>query len=101
MLAAGRLDQLLRSVWNDANDPSSELFLPAVGKAREIIADHRKLLGLDAPQEILVTSPTQRELDAFVASVVVKELPTVGNADITESEAEIFDAELVDEPETA
>lgn len=86
LLVAGRLDTLLRSVWPDATEPSSDKHLAAVGRARELVADYRKVFGIDAPQEILVTSPTQRDMDELVAGVIEGTLPTVGNADIVDAE---------------
>jgi hypothetical protein len=42
----------------------------AVSKAREILADHRKLFGLDAPTEVIVHNPSAAELEEWVAGVV-------------------------------
>lgn len=69
-LAGARLDRLLRSVWGKAIDDKSPEQMVAVSRARDLVADHRKLFGLDAPTEIVVHNPTQAEIEAWVASVV-------------------------------
>lgn len=89
-LASSRLEALLRSVSTKAKDESSPEHLAAVGKSREIIADWRKLHGVDAPTEILVSTPTQREIDDLVGIHVAQQLPDV-------EEYDIVDAEIVDE----
>jgi hypothetical protein len=69
-LAGARLERLLRSVWTKAVDPDSPEQMIAVSKAREILADHRKLFGLDAPTEVIVHNPSAAELEEWVAGVV-------------------------------
>lgn len=91
-LVSGRLDSLLRSVWEKAHDDDSPDHLPAVGRARDLIADHRKLWGLDAPMEVMVTSPTQRQLEDWVARVLSTQTPPVDDFDIV-------DADIVEEDE--
>ena len=91
-LANARLERLLRAVWPKAVDPDNPEHLLALTKAREVIADHRKLFGLDAPTEVVVHNPTATELEAWVARVVTQTLPQV-------EEYDILDAEIVeDEP---
>jgi hypothetical protein len=89
-MAATRLEGLLRSVAPKAKDQTSPEHLAAVGRYREIVADFRKLYGLDAPSEVLVSTPTQREIDDLVGRHVAQQLPDV-------EEADIVDAELVEE----
>lgn len=96
-LVARRLDTLLRGLWTKATDSDSPEHLSAAGKAREVIADYRRVYGIDAPQEILVSSPTQRDLDAFVAAVVSNSLPAVGNADIVDADVLADDDEFTAE----
>jgi hypothetical protein len=45
-MAGARLDRLLRAVWSKAIDTENPEQLVAVAKARDIVADHRKLFGL-------------------------------------------------------
>ena len=85
-LAGARLDRLLRSVWSKAIDTQSPDQLLAVSKAREVIADHRKLFGLDAPVEVVVHNPTQAELEAWVAKVSQVAIPKVPEYNIVTGE---------------
>ena len=82
MMAGKRLERLLRSVWPKAIDPEHPDQLPAIGKAREIIGDHRKLFGLDAPTQIAVHSPAESEIAAWVATVVNHGKPALEEGDI-------------------
>lgn len=84
--AGQQLNRLLRGVWSKAIDPDNPEQLQAVGKARELLADHRKLWGLDAPTEVIVTSPSEAELDAWVAKVFASQTPDVPQYDVIEGE---------------
>lgn len=86
LLVHGRLNALLYSVSAKAMDESNPEHLAAVGRYREIVADQRKMWGMDAPQEILVTNPTQREIDDWVGLTVSKGLPNVVEDDIVDAE---------------
>lgn len=89
-LAGQRLDRLLRAIWPKAIDPDHPEHLLAVTKAREVIDRHAKLYGLDAPTEVVVHSPTQQELEAWVTTVVAMSAPPV-------EEFDIFDADVVED----
>lgn len=89
-LAGQRLERLLRGVWSKAINPEDPEHLLASTKAREIIGQHAKLFGLDAPTEIVVHSPTAVELERWVAQVV-----TVGQPQV--EEFDIFDADVIDD----
>lgn len=65
-----QLSRLLRSLWSKAIDPDHPDHLIANSKARELIADHRKLYGLDAPSEVIVHNPTTTQIDEWVARVL-------------------------------
>lgn len=91
-LAGARLERLLRGVWPKATDPEHPEHLYAMTKAREIIAEHAKLYGLNAPTEIVVHNPTQAELEKWVSLVLT------GSTPHTVIEADIIDAETVEEP---
>lgn len=69
-MADKRLETLLRGIWNKAIDTNSPEQMTAVSKAREIIADHRRLFGLDKPTEVAVYSPSEAELQEWVAEHV-------------------------------
>lgn len=66
---SARLLRLLRSVWPKATSPDDPEHLPAIKVAVGIIDRHIRLLGLDAPTEILVHNPTIAEIEAWVATV--------------------------------
>ena len=81
-MAGRRLERLLRGVWPKAINPEHPDQLPAIGKAREIIADHRKLFGLDAPTQVAIHSPAESEIAAWVSTVVNHGRPAIEEADI-------------------
>jgi hypothetical protein len=86
-----QLQRLLRSVWPKAINPDEPEHLIALTKARELIGDHRKLYGLDAPTEVVVHNPTVHELEQWVARVVTHSIPVV-------TEFDILDGEVIDDP---
>lgn len=91
-LANVRLERLLRGVWAKAIDPNNPDHLVAMTKAREIIADHRKLFGLDAPTEMNINNPGAQELEQYVNFLISKGTPAL-------EEADIFDGEWEEEDE--
>lgn len=91
--AGARLERLLRGIWTKAIDPENPEQLVALGRAREIIADHRRLFGLDAPAEIIVHQPTRAELEQWVAKVTALESPPVEELDVLDVEWEDTDVE--------
>jgi hypothetical protein len=92
-MAGARLDRLLRGVWAKAIDPVNPEQMVAQSRARELIADHNKLFGLNAPTEMVVHTPTQSELEDWVLRMTATMVPIV-------EEDDIFDAEVVSEIET-
>jgi len=91
-LANRRLERLMRSVWAKATDPRHPEHLAAVGKAKELIDRHIRLYGLDAPAEMIVHNPDSGEIEAWVLSIMAQSQPDL-------VEADVLDAEVVDEPE--
>jgi hypothetical protein len=79
-----QLNRLLRAAWSDAIDPKSPDQMVAIGKCRDILADHRKLWGLDAPAEVVVHNPTDHEIQAWVLQIVAG--PPVPEYDIIDGE---------------
>jgi hypothetical protein len=67
---AARLERLLRGVWNKATDPTNPEHIPAARVALAFIDRHARLLGLDAPTEVVVYTPTTTEIDQWVAHIV-------------------------------
>lgn len=91
-LEAARLDRLQRSVWAKATDADHPEHLQAVKVAQSLGESRRKLLGLDAPAEVTVRTPTQDELDRWVAEVTAS---TVGPLALLE--ASVVDVEITAE----
>lgn len=87
-IAGARLDRLLRGLWAKAIDPNCPDQLAAVSRARELIADHTKLYGLAAPAEVVVSTPTQTELEEWVLRMTATMVPTTEEADIWDVDPE-------------
>ena len=71
-MAQGHLSRTTPSIWS------------AVSRARDLVDRHIRLWGLDAPTEVVVTSPTQEQLDAWVARVVSQQTVEVEEYDVVE-----------------
>lgn len=89
-MAGQRLDRMLRAVYPKAIDPEHPDQFAAIDRARALVADHRKLYGLDAPTEMVVHNPNQSEIEKWVSEVLSAQSPEV-------QEADIFDVEIVDD----
>lgn len=89
--AGMRLERLLRAAWSKAIDEDNPEQMIALSKAREVIADHRRLFGLDAPTEVIVHQPTRAELEEWVARMASASGPRV-------IEEEIIDVDWEDVP---
>lgn len=93
-LAVERLDTLLRQVMPKALDPDSPDQMVAQQRAREHIMSQAKILGLEAPTEMVVHSPTLNELEAWVAQAMATR--TDGHE---LEEPDIFEIEVVEDAE--
>lgn len=67
---AARLERLLRSVWKKAIDHEDPEHLAALDKARGILSDHARLLGLNKPSEVIIHNPTMVEIEQWVAQML-------------------------------
>lgn len=85
-VSGARLERLLRGIWAKAIDPNSPEQMTAVSRCREIIADHNKLYGLSAPTEVVVSTPTQTELEDWVLRMTAEMVPDMAEPDIWEGE---------------
>lgn len=85
-LAGKRIERLLRGVWAKAINDAHPEHLAAVDRARLLIDRHAKLYGLDAPTELVVTSPSQQELERWVSTVISTSSPALDEADILEAD---------------
>ena len=80
------LEELRKSVWAKATNPESDEHLVAVRAAVSVIDRQAKLHGLDAPSEVVIHTPTQTELDQWVATMVEQTMPQLEEGDIIEGE---------------
>jgi hypothetical protein len=64
-----RLERLLRGLWKKATDEEGEEQLAAARTALAVIDRHAKLYGLDAPTVHAIYSPTQTEMEQWLAGV--------------------------------
>jgi hypothetical protein len=69
-LESRRLERLLQSVFKKATDDEDPEHLAYVRAALAIIDRHARLVGADAPQEMVVYNPSQREMDEWIATMV-------------------------------
>lgn len=91
-----RLEALMASVWAKATDPYCDEHLPAIRTAVTIIDRHARLHGLDAPSEVVVHTPTQTELDQWVATMVAQTMPQLTEGSIGfDDDDDIVEAEVV------
>lgn len=65
-----RLMGLLRPLYAKATDMDDPEQIPASRAALAVVDRHAKLMGLDAPTEVVVHNPTTTEIDAWVAQVL-------------------------------
>lgn len=81
-----RLEALIYSVWDKATDPDCDEHLPAIRTAVTIIDRHAKLHGLDQPSEVIIHTPTQTELDQWVAAMVSHTMPDIIEGDVIDDD---------------
>lgn len=89
-----RLNKLLLSCWSKATNPEDEEHLQYMRMALAIIDRHSRLMGADAPSQMVVHTPDQKELVEWVTNMA-NQVTAEGVA----REAEIIDAEIEEEGE--
>lgn len=67
-----RLERLLRGLWHKATDEESDEQLAAARTALAVIDRHAKLYGLDAPTVHAIYSPTQTEMEQWLAGIAAQ-----------------------------
>lgn len=82
MLVGARLERMLRAVYPKAVDPDHPEQMPAQREARADIVEYVKLFGLAAPAEVVIHTPTAKEIAGWVGRVATADLPDVVEADI-------------------
>jgi hypothetical protein len=88
---AARIMRLMRGVWGKATDPENPEHLPATRVALALIDRHARLMGLDAPQEVVVYTPTTTEIDQWVADMLTRS--TDGQFDVKEPDVILGETE--------
>jgi hypothetical protein len=86
--ASAQLDELLVGIMQKATNPFDDEHIVAVRAAVTIIDRRIKLYGLDAPTEMIVHTPTQTELDQWVATMVQHTMPALAEADVIDVESD-------------
>lgn len=86
-IESARLDRLLASVWTRATNPNNPEQLQYNRRASEIIEQHTRLHGLNAPSVLAVINP-----DAEKFSQVLDELKRATEGDV-DPEGDIFELE--------
>lgn len=94
LLTHMRLERLLLSVWEKANDANNPDQVAYVRSALSIIDRHARLLGLDAPQQMVIHTPDARSVTQWVEYMVSQ----VTGGEIL-AESDIIDAEEVGDDE--
>lgn len=77
-----RLLKVLEPVMHRALDTSDPEHLAAVRTAVAVIDRRIRLMGLDAPTQIAIHTPTARELEAWVTRMAAIEVPAIEEADV-------------------
>lgn len=86
------LGRLLTSCMRRATNPHDPDHLGYLRVTLAIFDRQARLYGLDAPTNLVVHTPTQREIDQYVATV--RQLHLVAAGDV---EADILDAEIIED----
>jgi hypothetical protein len=81
------LDALLAAVWPKATDVTHIDQLPAIGRAVSLLDRKIRLHGLDAPTEVVVHTPTQSEIEAWISAQVRHTMPALQEPDIVDVES--------------
>lgn len=92
-MAGDRLDRMLRGVWKKATEPENPEHLAAVDRARLLIEQHTRLFGYEAPKKASDKNATEAALEAWVGRMIQMQMPAL-------EEANIFDAEVIEEEES-
>jgi transposase-like protein len=64
-----RLERILQSLWRRATNDKDEQHLAYARTALAVIDRHARLVGADAPQEMVVYNPAGQEIEAWVAQM--------------------------------
>lgn len=93
-LESRRLERLLQGVWRRATNETDPRQMEAARVALAIIDRHARLHGLDAPQQMVVYTPEQQEVDRWVKAMAAQVRGQTAPA-----EAEVIEVEWEDVPD--
>lgn len=92
-IAGRRLEQAWRSLHDKINDPTHPDHVAAVNAGIKVIDRHAKLMGLDAPTELIVTTPSGQEMQEYVDGLMEQQRLLEGTTGIALEEADVLEAE--------
>jgi len=93
LMAARRLENMLRPVMKKALDENHEEHLAAVARAQGLIKQWTDLYGLEAPKQVVVTNPTSEMIDAYAERILQAGQPKHETGDIFGDDAD--DSEIL------
>lgn len=95
MLVGARLERMLRAVYAKATDPDHPEQMTAQARSLANIDRYIRLFGLDAPAEVVIHTPTAKEIQDWVGRTAAAQLPAVVEADIIDADVIEDDDESV------
>jgi len=93
-LTSRRIERLLRSVWSKATDPDSVDHLAYARTALALIDRHSRLMGLDAPQRLEVSTPDEATKEKWVRGMIDQVKPEGVAREVASIDDDIVDAEI-------
>lgn len=92
-IAVRRLEQAWRSLADKIADPAHPDHIAAINTGVKVIAQHSRMMGLDAPTEILVNTPSGEEMQRYVDEIMEERRRLAGGSTDEVVEADILDVE--------
>lgn len=93
-LTGRRIERLLRSVWAKATDEESADHLAYVRTALALIDRHARLMGVDAPQRLEVSTPDTEAKERWIRGMIEKLNPESASREVDDLDEDIIDAEV-------
>lgn len=96
-IAGRRLEQAIRSLHDKISDPNNPEHLAAVNTWVKVVDRYAKLMGLDAPTEVIITSPHAQEIEEWIEKAHAM---ASGNPEMLElQEADILEGDFIEDDE--
>lgn len=93
-LTSRRIERLLRSVWTKATDPEDPDHLAYARTALALVDRHSRLMGLDAPQRLEVSTPDQETKERWIRGMIAQVKPEGVAREVDSIDEDIVDAEI-------